>query len=82
MAEEKTIISVKNPTPPWANWVFRSVLIAATTLSTAIVNAPGISEGTQLNIVYWSSVITTAVWAISRAIGIKIEPLDTEVTKN
>lgn len=81
MAEEKTVISIKKPTPEWANWVFRSVLLIATTLNTAIVNAPGIDKDTQLNIVYWSGLVVTIVWGLSRILGLKIDPTAAEVRR-
>lgn len=81
MAEEKTVISIKKPTPEWANWVFRSVLLIATTLNTAIVNAPGIDKDTQLNIVYWSGLVVTIIWGLSRTLGLKIDPPAAEVRR-
>lgn len=67
----KTILSIKKPTPAWANYVFRTVLLMATTLNTAIVAAPGILETTKLAIVYWSGVFVTFIWSLSRTVGIK-----------
>lgn len=69
----KTIISIKKPTPAWANYVFRTVLLMATTLNTAIVSAPGIAEATKLAIVYWSGILVTFIWGLSRVVGIKLE---------
>lgn len=69
----KTIISIKKPTPAWANYVFRTVLLMATTLNTAIVSAPGIAEATKLAIVYWSGILVTFIWGLSRVVGVKLE---------
>ena len=69
----KTIISIKKPTPAWANYVFRTVLLMATTLNTAIVSAPGIAEATKLAIVYWSGILVTFIWGLSRIVGIQME---------
>lgn len=68
----KTIISIKKPTPAWANYIFRTVLLMATTLNTAIVSAPGITEATKLAIVYWSGILVTFIWGLSRVVGIKL----------
>jgi len=68
----KTVISIKKPTPPWANYVFRTVLLMATTLNTAIVSAPGIAEATKLAIVYWAGIPVTFIWGMSRIVGIKL----------
>lgn len=76
MADEKTIISVSSPTPQWAIWIFRVVLLLGTTLNTAIVNAPGISEKLQLSIIYWTGIVVTLVWALSRLLGIKVDPVE------
>lgn len=73
MANEKTVLSISSPTPQWANWIFRSVLVIATALNTAIVNAPGISEAMQLHIVYWSGLVATIVWGLSRVLGVKVD---------
>jgi len=69
----KTVISIKKPTPPWANYVFRTVLLMAATLNTAIVSAPGIAEATKLAIVYWTGILVTFIWGMSRIVGIKLE---------
>jgi hypothetical protein len=74
MAEStKTIISIKKPTPEWANYIFRGVLLSATMLNTAIVSAPGISENIKLSIVYWSGIAVTFIWGLSRILGIEIK---------
>jgi len=78
MPEQKTIISIKNPTPAWAKYVFRAILLGAATLNTAIVSAPGITEPTKLSIVYWSGIIVTFIWGLSRILGIKIKETDTD----
>lgn len=82
----KTIISIRRPTPMWANYAFRTVLLMATTLNTAIVSAPGITEAVKLTIVYWSGILVTFIWGLSRIIGVKLKedleekPENTELT--
>lgn len=69
----KTVISVSKPTPAWANWAFRVILLLGTTVNTAVANAPRIGDQTKLDIVYWSGVVVTAVWALSRILGVKVD---------
>lgn len=69
----KTIISIKHPTPAWANWVFRSALLIGTTLNTSIVQAPRIPQEIKLDIVYWSGIFVAIIWGLSRIVGVKIE---------
>lgn len=73
MDEQKTILSIKHPTPSWANWVFRTALLIGTTLNTTIVQAPRIPEDIKLDIVYWSGIFVAIIWGLSRIIGVKIE---------
>lgn len=73
MAEQKTVISIKKPTPQWANYTFRIVLLMATTLNTVIVAAPGIPESVKLSIVFWSGTFVTFIWGLSRIVGVQIE---------
>lgn len=73
MDEQKTILSIKHPTPAWANWVFRTALLIGTTLNTTIVQAPRIPEDIKLDIVYWSGIFVAMIWGLSRIIGVKIE---------
>lgn len=73
MSDEKTVISIKHPTPAWANWVFRTALLIGITLNTSIVQAPRIPEPIKLDIVYWSGMFVALVWGLSRIIGVKIE---------
>lgn len=73
MANEKTIISVKEPTPKWATWVFRTVFLIGTTLNTSIIQAPRIPQPVKLDIVYWSGIVVMLVWGLSRIVGVKID---------
>lgn len=73
MMANKTVVSISKPTPMWATWVFRVVLIVATILNTSIVQAPRISQEVKLDIVYWSGIAVALVWALSRALGVDLE---------
>jgi len=77
MEAEKTVISIKHPTPAWANWVFRSALLIGTTLNTTIVQAPRIPQDIKLDIIYWSGIFVAIIWGFSRIIGVKIEDIKT-----
>lgn len=73
-----TVLSLKHPTPEWATMVFRTVVVMGPILNTAIAQAPGITDTAKLHICYWTGVLVTVIWALSRIIGVKIE----ETNKN
>lgn len=61
----------------WATLVFRVILILMVSFSTAIHNAPGMSAALKEQLYYWAIVLIGAVWAISRALGVKIKEDET-----
>lgn len=77
MIETKTVISIKEPSPQWSTILFRVVLLLAMTFNTAIYGAPGIDINLKLALMYWSGVLVTFIWGLSKVLGIKVqeEPL-------
>lgn len=78
----KTVISIKHPTPAWANYSFRAALLIATTLNTSIVQAPRIPQDIKLDIVYWSGIFVAVIWGLSRIIGVKIEDIQNKTDEH
>lgn len=73
MANEKTIISVTEPTPKWATWTFRIVFLLTKVAIGIIAADPGIPDDLKVRIGLYLSGLDTLVWGLSRMVGVKIE---------
>ena len=69
----KTIISIKSPTPNWATWVFRIVFWLNKAILAAVTADPGISADMKVRIAVYLSAIDGFVWTVSRGLGVKID---------
>jgi len=73
MSETKTILSIKAPSPQWATILFRVVLLLATTFNTAIYGAPNVNKDLKLALMYWSGILVTFIWGLSKILGLKVQ---------
>jgi hypothetical protein len=69
----KTVISIKKPTPTWATWIFRIVFWLNKAILAAVTADPGISAEMKLRIAVYLSAIDGFVWTASRGLGVKID---------
>lgn len=73
MANEKTVISVTKPTPTWATWAFRIVLILTTAATMIIASDPAIPDAMKVRIGVYLKGLDFIVWGVSRMLGIDVE---------
>ncbi len=69
----KTILSVKAPTPSWATWAFRIVFILTGVAAFVIAADPAFSDALKVRTGIYLKGVDMVVWAITRAIGIEVQ---------
>lgn len=70
----KTVISVSKPTPQWANYTFRVVLLFTTAATMIIAADPSIPDALKVKIGIYLKGFDFVVWGLSRMIGVDIKP--------
>lgn len=70
----KTVISVKKPTPTWATWVFRVVFILCGIAAYIVAGDKAIPAETAVRVMLYLTAIDRGVWLLSRAIGVDEDP--------
>lgn len=74
-----TVISLNRPTPQWATWVFRSVLVITTAASIWLAATGLIKDASKVEALLVLKVIDFSVWTISRFLGVKKEDIQPEM---
>lgn len=78
MAQEKTIISIQNPTPKWATWLFRIVFLLTSVAVFLVSNEPSIPDPFKIRIALWLKALDVFVWGIGRGLGVKKSDFENE----
>lgn len=78
-----TKISISNPTPKWATWIFRIALylcsFAILALTTLNVGRIGLNADDVKDLAALLSLITMAIHALTRMIGVEVKPEEYEI---
>jgi hypothetical protein len=69
----KTIISVNEPTPKWATWVFRIIFLLTSAALIILAADPTIPDGVKFRVSLYLKAADVVVWGIGRALGVKKE---------
>ena len=72
------INQITNPTPAWANWIFRIVLYVCSLGNIVVTTFTKLPDDVKLEIVEWSSFLVIAVHMASKMFGVPL-PENTEI---
>lgn len=67
----QTIISIIDPTPKWATWIFRIVFLLTTAVSFWIGSTKLIPDGSKVEIMLALKGLDVVVWGIAKGLGVK-----------
>jgi hypothetical protein len=82
MAQSKTVLSFKKPTPAWATWIFRVVFLLTTAATIVIAADPDIKDKTKVKISVYLKAFDFVIWGVGRGLGVEKKNFDEEEKEN
>ena len=77
----KTIVSISQPTPKWATWLFRIVFLITTAGMIWVGATRLIQDDSKVEIMLAMKVLDVVVWGIGRGLGVKKEDYEDTVSQ-
>lgn len=74
----KLVVSLKQPTPKWATWIFRAVFLLTTAATIIIAARNDIADNQKVLIMVYMKAFDVVIWGMGRGLGIKKQDFESE----